>query len=245
MLRQILAESELQDGREFMSPKMFQVMPLTQATTQFRRVVQNHFNSEGWRVAVLNRQRWLDERHLPILIDVDGRFRAGEGTPGGKTVLELYFHQLYYGKVSLLDLRYDRFGGQADGRTVWAPDAYWVEWDQLFIEATRDLYLGFYLDEDARFERALKTMGVECAREVFVEHFGGGEQREVAFRIDRFAQTFRATLTECKRAGKRAHPNLIPFGMYIVTLYDHMEQLGGTWDVREAFFSAVDVDEFR
>ncbi len=244
MLRQLLSESEWQDVREFVSPKIFRVVPISVATRQFRRIVSNYFNRHGFDKAIAQRQSWLDEKNLPLKLSRKRSVALGDGALGGNRVLELYFHQLFYGRTTLLDLRHDRFGG-LNGKIEWVPQAFWIEWERDFLQAARDLYLGFFLEQDERFDNAMRTMGLSCAEDVFLDHFGGGEQQEVSFRLQNFVQTFRGTLRECKRAGEKAHPNLIPFGMYIVTLYDHLEALGGTYDVREAFFSAVDVDDFQ
>ncbi len=243
MLRELLGESEWRDVREFVSPKIFKIVPFTVATKQFRKIASNYFDRAGFHATVSERRRWLNEKGFPIALDPRASVRLGDGAMSGQLVLQLYFHQLFYGDTTLLDLRYKRFGG-INGKVEWVPHAFYVEWQPEFIDATRDLYLGFYLDDDARFEAGLDVMGLTCAEDVFVEHFGGGEQHAVSFRMERFVKTFRGTLRRCKAEGERAHPNLIPFGMYIVTLYDHLEHLGGEFDVRRAFFEAVDAEEF-
>lgn len=249
MLKQILSDSEWEDVKEFVSPKMFKILPAKTATRQFRSIVGNYFSRNGFKQAVAERQDWLDDKGLPIEVTAKSSGPLGGGALDGQQVLQLYFHQIYYGRKTLLDLRYRRFSpGEADAsdgqKIEWAPQAYWIEWDRDFIEAARDLYLGFYQDDDARFEAGLDVMGLTCAKHTFLEHFGGGEQHKVSFRMERFIKTFRHTIRCCKEAEEESHPNLIPFGMYIVTLYDHLEQLGGEYDVRQAFFEAVDVDEF-
>ncbi|QDG53567.1 hypothetical protein FIV42_23325 [Persicimonas caeni] len=244
MLRELVGESEWQDVREFVSPKIFKIVPFSTATRQFRKVASNYFDKTGFHEAVAERSQWLGRRQLPIKLTSRRTVELGDGATSGQLVLQLYFHQLFYGKRTLLDLRHARFGG-INGKVEWVPHAFWTEWEPEFRLAAQDIYMGFYLDDDARFEAGLDVMGLLCAEDVFVEHFGGGEQHAVSFRMERFIKTFRKTLQRCKAAGQRAHPNLIPFGMYIVTLYDHLEHLGGEFDVRGAFFDAVDVEEFR
>jgi hypothetical protein len=244
MLRQLLGESQWSDVREFVSPKMFKVVPLTKATGQLRRITSNYLDDDGFEKALNHRGGWLEQRHLPIQLTRQPSVPLGDGALEGAQVIELYFHQIFYGDITVLDVRYDRFGG-VDGHVEWAPQPFYYRWEPDFLEAARNMYLGFYLEGDKRFEEGVATMGLSCAQDVFLEHFGGGDQHTVSFQIEAFVDTFRRTIQRCKAAGEKAHPNLIPFGMYIVTLYDHLETLGGAYDVRGAFFEAVDVDEFR
>jgi hypothetical protein len=242
MLRELLSESQWGDVREFVSPKIFKVVPFTKATGQFRRVTANYFDQDGFEQALIHRGGWLEQKHLPIQLTRQPTVPLGDGALGGRQVIELYFHQLFYGDIALLDLRYERFGG-VNGTVEWAPQPFYYAWNREFQEACRQMYLGFYLGDDALFDEGMATMGLSCAEDIFLEHFGGGEQHAVSFQLDQFMTTFRRTLRRCKAEGERVHPNMIPFGMYIVTLYDHLEKLGGAYDVRAAFFEAVDVDE--
>lgn len=243
MLKEIVSESEWKDVKEFISPSTFKVVPLLTATRQFRKIAKNHWDEAGFDRAVAQRQQWLDQVGMPIRATTEKSVPLGDGAMTGEQVLQLYFHQIYYGDVALLDLRYARFGAK-NGQVEWAPQAYWFEWEDDFQQAARDLYVGFYTDDEERFEGALDLMGIRCAEDVFLEHFGAGEQREVGFKMEYFLGTFRQTLHRCKRQGRKIHPNLIPFGIYLVTLYDHLEHLGGEYDVRKAYHAAIDVEQF-
>lgn len=243
MLREIISESEWKDVREFVSPKIFKVVPFTKATKQFRKISSNYVNRRACEEALDHRQQWLDYKQLPVVVRSKHTVALGDGALGGQRALELYFHQIFYGDIAILDMRYNRFGG-INGKVEWAPQPFYIEWDPVFLDSVRDMYLGFYCEDVARYERGLAGMGLKCAGEIFLQHFGGGEEHELSFKIHDFIETFRDTLKRCKKSREKAHPNLIPLGIYVVTLYDQLEKLGGTYDPQKAFFDAVEVDEF-
>ncbi|QDG53568.1 hypothetical protein FIV42_23330 [Persicimonas caeni] len=242
MLREIISESEWKDVREFLSPRIFSVVPLRKATRQFRKISSNYFDRAACEHALAHRQEWLDRKQLPVVLRSTHTVPLGDGALGGQRALEIYFHQLFYGHIAVLDMRYERFGG-INGKVEWAPQPFYVEWDSEFQEAIQDMYLGFYCEDEDRYDRGLEGMGLMCAGDIFLEHFGG-EEHEVSFKIHDFIETFRNTLHRCKKSKEKAHPNLIPLGIFIVTLYDQLEKLGGSYNPHKAFFEAVDVDEF-
>jgi hypothetical protein len=181
-----------------------------------------------------------------------------------------YFHQLLHHDVALLDLRADRFredgaredgaredGAREDGPTVdgapsegaptlWRPGWLFVRWDPAFLAALRDLYAGFYLEDPPRFDAAIARLSLEPARDVFLEHFGGGDQREVRFERATFVHTFHDAFLACRDApagpggAPRAqlHGNFLALGLYLATLYEHLERLGLAFDVRSAYTAA-------
>ena len=179
---------------------------------------------------------------LSIVVDADARALAKATPPGsdpdrqarGQRLLELYFHQLYAGEVTLLDLRPER--AVALGETLrWDPGALHVRWAADFLPAMRDLYAGFYRDDEARFQLALEALDLVAAEDVFRRQFGEGDQRAVRFEVAAFRSTFHEAFLRCKEAGQQLHGDFVALGVYLATRYLHLEALGGTFDVRDAF----------
>jgi hypothetical protein len=122
----------------------------------------------------------------------------------------------------------------------------YVRWDPEFLAAVRDLYGGYYLGETARFDAAIDRLSLQPARDVFLSHFGGGDQREVRFERSTFVHTFHDAFIACRDASAapggaaRAplHGNFLALGLYLATLYEHLERLGLEFDVRAAYTEA-------
>jgi len=98
------------------------------------------------------------------------------------------------------------------------------------VATLRELYDGFYTEDDARFRRALAALEIDAAEDVFRRHFGSGDQRAVRFEAAAFQATFHEAFVRCRDAGVRLHPNFLALGIFLGCLYDHLESLGLAYD---------------
>ena len=110
-----------------------------------------------------------------------------------------------------------------------------VEWDEVFIDALRDVYVGFYTDDDARFQDGMIRLRMEPATDIFRAHFGEEDQTNVRFESRALIQVLVRAFEACKDAGIEIHPNFLPFGVYLAGLYQSLEVLGARYDVQGAF----------
>ncbi len=244
MFNSILGAGDWADLKDFLTPTVFDVLPARAAQRQVTELL-------GARLRPGDAKRAREALRVEGLRVADDRPRGTERVEGldaaaralrGQRVLTLYFQQLLHHDVALLDLRADRFRADAPG-TVWRPGWLHVRWDPAFLAALRDLYGGYYLADDARFESAIARLSLDPARDVFLSHFGGGDQREVRFERATFVRTFHQAFLACRDApagpGGTAraplHGNFLALGLYLATLYEHLERLGLGFDVRAAY----------
>ena len=118
-----------------------------------------------------------------------------------------------------------------------------VEWDKDFQRPLRQIYRGFYQDDDEQFRRGLEALDLLAVEDLFRKHFGEDHQRAVTFCLDEFKETFHEILDECKREGIGLHYQFGALGIYLACLYDHLEKLGGPFDVEAAVEWALALDE--
>lgn len=239
MLGKYLEGIGLDELTSLLSPSFLHVVPTRRLIGAARELAHNYRDAVGYgrassaMNASLHRSEWE--------IDVSTEPRPTDARPtrrsDGRALIGLYFHQIFRSETAFLDLRRGRFAGSEpdSGVMTWHVSRLWMTWDHAFIGAIRDMYAGFYDGDDDRFEDALERLGLSPASDLFRGHFGGGEQRNVTFDIARFRHTFLEILEHCSEAGTTLHRNFIPFGIYLATLYDHLDDLGGRYDVRDVF----------
>jgi hypothetical protein len=158
----------------------------------------------------------------------------------GQRALEVYFGQLFSGDEALLDLRFANWSLDAsDGEPVWGPRPLWVGWEPDFLSGIRDLYGGFFHGDDALYTRGVVRLGLGDAGDLLRAHFGAGDQSAVRFDSAVFQTTFHDVFVRCRDEGVALHPNFLPLGVYLATLYDLLEGLDQAFDVREAFNRAT------
>jgi len=245
MIGKLLRGTEWSQLRDLVSPAFFQVLPAGLLASQVGELASNYGSRKGYRSAWAARENALNAQGLEVAMDDGARKRAAQrpaqGDPRrglrGQRVLEVYFHQIFHGDQTLLDLRPERaaLADESSSVLAWAPSAMWVAWKPDFLEPLRDLYRGFYEEDEQSFRGALDALDIRAAEDTFRRHFGEGDQSAVSFEVAKFRDTFHEAFVRCREAGAQLHPNFLALGIYLATLYLHLEELGGTFDVRTAY----------
>jgi len=246
VLLRSLRGTEWSQLADYVSPSFFEVLRARQILGQARELVANARDREGFEAAVARTGEVLSKRGVSLRVAADWPQDAEALAPTGEAarrdlgqrILEAYFAQLAGAEGALLDLRGARFTGSPDD-PLWVPQAFWLDWDPGFLAALRDLYAGFYGDDDARFRDGLEHLHLGAAEDVFREHFGGGEQRAVRFESKQFHATFHEAFVRCRDAGATLHRNFLALGIHLACLYDALESLDLAFDVREAWTRAA------
>lgn len=176
---------------------------------------------------------WI-ERAPPAGAPLDAQARRRQGD----AALRLYFRQILRWDEVVVDLRAAAF--RSSGADLsWSPRPLWARWDPRFRDGLRELYRGFYAGDDQRFRAGLGALGMLAGEDVFRATFGGDDQRRVAFTVKGFQRTFHQVFVRCRDAGDELPGGVLPLGLTLGCLYQQLETLGGTYDVRAAFEAEV------
>jgi len=228
---------------DYASPALFDVMPLRTLFSQGREFIKNGRDQERFEKARQQIGDALDERKVAIRIAADEPKTSASLTDLatetkrdiGQRVLQLYFTQLLATPTAILDLRSESFHASEEGLLTWTPRALYVEWDPDYLAGLRQVYVGFYLDDDAEFERGVEGIGLEGSGDLLRKHLGSGDQRNVRFETSAFHSSFHDLFVRCRDRGVTLHRNFLALGVYLVCLYDVLESLGLEFDARGAF----------
>lgn len=256
MLGKLLSGSEFGQWASFVTPAFFNVMPTKALWQRFKDLARGTRDRDLNARVVHERQALLGRSSLGITLDAAGAPHeratsaaspseaAGAGSnaalisPEARAarVTALYFHQILHGDATLLDVREQAF--TKDHPFVWRPAPWIAQWEPSFIAALRQLYVGFYRENPAEFRAGLRALSLSHSEDLFRQHFGGG-QRAVRFEVKHFVSTFHQVFLRCRDAGTRLHPDFLLLGLYLASLYDHLESLGVSVDVATAFERAA------
>lgn len=237
--RSLIRGTEMNQLLDLVSPALFDVLSARQLAGTARTLWRNWNDRSGFESVRHRAAGSLDA--LPIRFASNAEHAADGHAPvdpeaRGRAVLGAYFVGLWSPSPTVLDLRHDRFSDSA-GELLWNPAPLWFEWDAEFIEALRELYAGFYDDAPSRFRAALRELSLSGAEDVMRKHFAPSEA--VRFDTASFRATFHEVFVKCRDDGVRLHPDFVPLGLYLATLYEHLEQLDRAFDVREVFERVV------
>lgn len=234
----LIRNTEWSQFLDLASPSFFEVLPARAVASQLKELFSNLTSSARARTVRSQTADRLQRAQVGVsLVPLSEGAPTDSGGPevrqaNGEAVLRLYFEQLFRSDVALLDLRGERFSSQSPGELQWDPKPLYVEWESTFLTNVRNLYRGFYGGNDELFRTAILELQLKPAEEIFRRHFGQGEQRSVPFRLSDFQRTFHEAFVRCRDAGNVLHPNFIPLGLYLTSLYGHLEKLNQTFDVR-------------
>lgn len=163
----------------------------------------------------------------------------------GQRLLEIYFLQIYTGQEVFLDLRKERFSSIAAQEITWNPNGLWYKFSDDFIHGIRSLYNGFYTGNDEFLQAGLLKLGLysdSMSAEAKVElmellegHFGQGKSAPMTFRISHFMNSFDNLFLFLKKHELKLSEDFLFLGVYILTLYMHLESLEEAFDAASAY----------
>jgi len=158
----------------------------------------------------------------------------------GDAILSFYFAQWRNPDGLFLDLRPSRFAWKR-GRAFFAPSGLHGQLSEAFRLGMIDLYLGFYLPDDALLEEALYRLGflhdglapedADTLRALLRQHFGTSTTAQ-RFSIEEFRESFDALFDFFIDHDYRLPTDFVLVGFYLITLYLSLDRLGSRHDVR-------------
>ncbi len=222
MLAKLLKGTAWSELSSYLSPTFFEVVPPFAFLSRARQLATNYTTRRGFKDAEA---------------DAQALWNGLPPQSRGDAVLQLYFAQLARLKTVVLDLRHDSFEDEA-GSLAWKPGPLFVRFESKFLEAVRNLYAGFYGDDDDTFDQGLSALGLHSAKDLMRRHFGG-DPSCVTFSLAEFRDVFHQIFLRAKTNGITLDPDFLPFGSYLACLYEHLERLGGAYDVKAAYLRAL------
>jgi hypothetical protein len=229
----------------YISPRIFDLVDVPAVAINMGKLSYQYFFSKGISKAKDHIHHYLPEK-ISFNEVCGSNITKREY---GEQLLELYFTQVLLGGIVFLDLRSKVFSKNNEG-VIWSPNGLYCEFDKKFITGLKNLYEGFYLNNGQQYELGLMEIGLinkndssetrEDIMSIFKDHFGGGDQGEVVFKIDKFMNSFQLIFDRIFHQNKKLSEDFVYLGIYLVTLYLHLEEIGEPLNVRESFNRAFE-----
>lgn len=233
---------------EFVSPAFFDVVPAVGMAKVFGRIVKDYSNSNEFnRVKEFTRNQILPGLQEPSgrqlrLVDSHSEQSSINQLKGkrrgdfGNLILRLYFAQIFSGAgKSILDLRSSAFNKIGE----WAPAPVFYQWSPDFKSGLQNLYRGFYEEDERLYQSGLTNLGLEHAEAIFRSHFGSGDQTAVTFSLTHLKESLHGVFLSCAENKSRLHPDFFALGVYLLCLYENLENLNVPLNVRDNVLETV------
>jgi hypothetical protein len=242
VLQQITPE-KIRDLLTYMPNNFFKVVDWRDLITQSATLATRWATGEG------DDTQALKSELTPLLPDdvtfydqVPQQANPNEARDLGTAALDLYFRQINNPSGLFIDLRLSCFEEQ-QGTWLWNPGNLWIKWGDEFRSGVSGLYKGYYGEDPVVFDEALIKLGLmkpewtddekESLRSLFRSYFGEGDL--VTFTIENFVQSFHKIFQFLVEKDCQLPGDFIYLGVYLVTLYLLMEELGGSYNVKQIY----------
>ena len=228
---------------DFVSPAFFEIIPPFGLAKEIKNLMATRFLSNKSASPAIHFQfEGVQLKSLPdnlgLKLNQVADLKPAQKKKMGELILALYFHQIFHFEEFYLDFRPARFFVTKKSKTLtlnWQPKNLMVKWDLDFQCALRNVYTGFYEDDADLFEDGLETLNLMELKDLFLNHFGEGDQTSVSFHTQHFLETFHDIFTTCKEQKIKLSPFFLHLGVALATMYECLECLDVELDVRQAY----------
>jgi hypothetical protein len=185
-------------------------------------------------------------KDLPVCVRheaVNGpKFKPGDA----KTILSIFFRQLFSPYGVFLDLRSLHFNHETDV-LLWNPGVLWTKFAPEFREGLIEVYDGFYEGKDELYRSGLVKIGLlnlnwsledqNKIMEMFRKQFGA-DLANVAFKVEDLTNGIVSMAQFLLERKARIKKDFLYLGIYLVTMYGTLEETGESLPVKEIYLSS-------
>lgn len=231
------------DILKLLPQKAFKLLSIKETFKIGASVTKSIFDKDSYELNVKKRmENWkLDD--IKIVKEFSLEKEKSMGKEDGEKILKVYFSQFFENMPVRIDLRKSSFS--SSNQLSWTPSKIHYHFSEEFLEGVRELYKGFYFDDDQKFENGLVLLGIiqptmsitqkKELKELFYKHFGEGKAEAVNFSLKHLQESFNAIFSFFLKEDIPLNPEFAVLGVYLVTLYLTLEQIPYALSVRDAF----------
>ena len=240
----------LKDFLPFISPTIFDIINIPELSIKFSKMGFSFLFNQG-----VNERSKILGQNLPenlVLLTEDSIFSQDSKLTKkelGESVLKLFFTQIFKGSSVFLDLRKERFETSESGEVIFEPNGLWFDFSLSFIEGLREVYRGFYIENESEFYSGLEKVGLIDSSDsneikskmvnLFKNHFGEALTHPVSFDMNHFKSSFHEVFSFVFEQKKELPTEFTFLGLYLVTLYLNLSELNESYDVRGCCLSVI------
>jgi hypothetical protein len=219
--------------RDLFSPSFFRAIPALDIVSIGKQI----FFGPSHQIDQITKNLNLSLQPVQTIISDDSHDTgdASNQYHSMEKLLEIYFTQVLVAKTVYLDLRISTLSeSKSEPKWQWNPKKFHWTWSESFQMDLKNIYLGFYLNDDTRFCQGLSALNLLHAKSLFESHFGQ-DTSQVIFRYKDFIDIFTKVFSSCVEHKVQLHPEFMPFGIMLTCLYHSLSGHETPMDVARIF----------
>lgn len=251
-----LVPSEFRPLLSCVSPNAFRVLEWKKVLAHAPTLAKRIASGEG--VDALKRQlNGIFATDLELVDDNDPRWVDAStlSQEHGSFILKLYFTQFQSEYGLFLDLRPSHFRCSVDSspqqaRILWNPNGFWTRLNPEFRQGMYAIYSGYYGNQPKLLRRGLQQVGlvkddfsedrIARVEAMILAHIGGDASNQ-SFRISHYTQSFEKLFQFLIQEKIVLPQDFLYLGIYLASLYLHLESLGGSYNVGQIYRESMTV----
>lgn len=226
---------------------LFQVVEWNELASELPKLSRRILQKEGYQDLFEKQKSFITIADLKLHQESLARSPHEVSGDAAEKVLELYFTQIFSPHGLFLDLRAQHFTW--DGHELhWHPTGLWTKFDESFRLGLIDVYDGFYLQDGKRYEEGLKKIGLMNEEwpsedkiqlsELFKAQFGRAQEGDMVFNLEEFRDSIMKLSDFMLNKKVMISKDFLYLGIYLVTLYSHLEQGSPSIAVKKIYLKA-------
>ncbi len=223
---------------------LFQTVEWSELAAEVPTISRRTLQKEGYDDLYQAHRELLDPYDIQLTNDPLEAAELWNRKWCGERLLTLYFVQLFSTEGLFLDLRPGHFS-EVDGVLKWHPSGFWTRLDERFRQGLLKVYEGFYLENDAAYYEGLEEIGLlrpeftsEDRRQLgdlFRAQFGNARAEPMSFDLAHFRASIVGLSNFMLQRKVSISKDFLYLGIYLVTLYAALEELGERYPVKEIY----------
>ena len=224
---------------------LFQTVEWSEIMSEVPVITRRMINKEGYAELADLQKEFLKD--LPLCVRHESVNGTGILPVDGKTILALYFRQLFSPHGVFLDLRPIHFSHESD-ELLWNPGTLWTKFSPDFQSGLIEVYDGFYLGKDDLYRSGLVKIGLldpswpkedqEKIMQIFRKHFGSAQTENVEFKLENLRAGIISMAQFLLEKKARIKKDFLYLGIYLVTMYGTLEETGEALPVKDIYLSS-------
>lgn len=224
---------------------LFQTVEWSEIMSEVPVITRRMINKEGHAELADLQKEFLKD--LPVCVRHESVAGNKIGAEDGKTILALYFRQLFSPHGVFLDLRSQHFSPASEG-LLWNPGTLWTKFSPDFQSGLIEVYDGFYLGKDDLYRSGLVKIGLldpswpeddqEKIMQIFRKHFGSAQTEDVKFKLENLRAGIISMAQFLLEKKARIKKDFLYLGIYLVTMYGTLEETGEALPVKDIYLSS-------
>lgn len=210
-----------------------------------RRIIQK----DGYSELFALQAKFLGPFNVDLTDKISKDFDLNGQKKAADLILTTYFAQLFSPHGVFLDLGPGHFE-ISENTFKFKPSGLWTKFRPEFSKGLRDIYDGFYFEDEALFHKGLLESGLTSnswpeedrikLANLFKSHFGASLTGEMSFDLETFKTSFIKVADFMLEKKVKISTDFIYLGIALITIYSSLEKTQAKVNVKNIYLNVKD-----